>query len=50
LGVLLFASVPVLGLAWLRIVTAAAADLALSDEEVARLGAPYLPHPVVGHS
>src|ERR1022692_2812018 len=28
----------------------AAVDLALSDAEVARLEAPYLPHPVIGHS
>jgi aryl-alcohol dehydrogenase-like predicted oxidoreductase len=28
----------------------AAVDLALTDEEVARLEAPYLPHPVIGHS
>jgi aryl-alcohol dehydrogenase-like predicted oxidoreductase len=27
----------------------AAAELALSDEEVARLEAPYRPHPVLGH-
>ena len=28
----------------------AAVDLALTDAEVARLEAPYLPHPVIGHS
>jgi aryl-alcohol dehydrogenase-like predicted oxidoreductase len=28
----------------------AAVDLALTDEEVARLEAPYRPHPVIGHS
>jgi aryl-alcohol dehydrogenase-like predicted oxidoreductase len=28
----------------------AALDVALSDEEVARLEAPYRPHPVIGHS
>jgi aryl-alcohol dehydrogenase-like predicted oxidoreductase len=28
----------------------AAVDLTLSEEEVARLEAPYRPHPVLGHS
>jgi aryl-alcohol dehydrogenase-like predicted oxidoreductase len=28
----------------------AAADLALSDEEIARLEEPYVPHPVLGHA
>jgi aryl-alcohol dehydrogenase-like predicted oxidoreductase len=28
----------------------AAVDLSLSQEEVARLEAPYRPHPVIGHS
>ncbi len=45
-------SAPIVGATKLRHLddAIAAADLTLSDDEVARLEAPYLPHPVIGHS
>ena len=45
-------SAPIVGATKLRHLedAIAAVDLALSDEEVVRLEAPYRPHPVIGHS
>jgi 1-deoxyxylulose-5-phosphate synthase len=45
-------SAPIVGATKLRHLedAIAAVDLTLSDEEVARLEAPYRPHPVIGHS